>query len=238
MKNTSTSDHKWPHWPAELHYHGKGHGAYPFWMGGSGTGGKAPIEVWWSEKQHAEKFYHSSCSMSEAGASKDAPCYHLMLGAQPNPTAYLYTASEDFCCISSPGGASQNSSIQTGRRLQSGYTEQLAPPQSDFMDLMTDSGEMNFTGDFYSGKVKKYIMQLPDSEPVKYFWYLTTADGLPIEQGEGGLPSSDDIPTQPGKGILIWHEYNTSSFDTAAIDPSIFSVPNVCQKTYTMCAFP
>jgi hypothetical protein len=89
----STSDHKWPHWPAEAHYHGMGHGAYPFWMGGSGSGGHAPIEVWWSEKQHAEKFYHQSCAMSEAGASKDAPCYHLMLGAQPNPTAYLYTAT-------------------------------------------------------------------------------------------------------------------------------------------------
>jgi len=134
--------------------------------------------------------------------------------------------------------ASDRADAVSPRRLQSGATEKLAPPQSDFMDLMTASGEMDFKGDFYSGKVKKYIMQLPDSEAVNYFWYLTTPEGLPVEQGEGGLPSSDDKPTQPGKGILIWHEYNTSSFDTTAIDPSVFSVPQVCQKTYTMCAFP
>jgi hypothetical protein len=238
MKTTSTSDHKWPHWPAELHYHGKGHGAYPFWMGPSGTGGSAPIEVWWSEKQTAEKFYHSSCAMSEAGASKDAPCYHLMLGGQPNPTAYLYTASEDFCCVSGPGGSAKSSDAANARRLQSGNTEKLAPPQSDFMDQMTASGDMDFKGDFYSGTVKKYIIQLPDTEAVSYFWYLTTPEGLPVEQGEGGLPSPDDKPTQPGAGILIWHEYNTSSFDTAAIDPSVFAVPEVCKKTLTMCAFP
>jgi len=234
MQSTHTSDHKWPHWPAELHYHGKGHGAYPFWMGGSGSGGKAPIEVWWSEKQQAEKFYHHSCAMSEAGASKDAPCYHLMKGGQPNPTAYLYTASEDFCCISGPSSAVQTS----GRRLQSGNAEKLAPPASDFMDNMTDMGEMDFKGDFYNGKVKKYIMQLPDTEAVTWFWYLTTPEGLPVEQGEGGKPSPDDKPTQPGRGILLWHEYNQSTFDTAAIDPSVFAVPQVCQKTYTSCTFP
>merc|ERR1712146_405040 len=60
MQSNSESDHKWPHWPAEAHYHGMGHGAYPFWMGPSGQGGKGAIEVWWSEKQKAEKFYHSS----------------------------------------------------------------------------------------------------------------------------------------------------------------------------------
>merc|ERR1712178_12276 len=104
-------------------------------MGPSGTGGSAPIEVWWSEKQLAEKFYHHACGMSEAGASEDAPCYHLMLGGQPNPTAYLYTAKEDFCCVSGP----TSSSATRSRRLQSGQVEKLAAPQSDFMDLMTDS---------------------------------------------------------------------------------------------------
>lgn len=201
-------------------------------MGPEGQGGKAPIEVWWSEKQHAEKFYHSTCGMSEAGASKDGPCYHLFVGAQPNPTAYLYTASEDFCCISGPTKTS-------GRRLQSGGgSELLSAPQSDFMDQMTDSGEMDFKGDFYSGKVKKYIMQLPQTEAVTYFWYLTTPEGLPVEQGEGGLPSSDDKPSNPGGGILIWHEYNTSSFESVTLDPSVFAVPEVCKNTYSTCQFP
>jgi len=223
-----TSDHKWPHWPAEAHYHGMGHGPYPFW--GNPGGGETPakIEVWWSEKQSAEKFYHSSCAIANAGASADGPCYHLFVGAQPNPKAYLYSAKEDFCCVSSPTGSSQSGS----------QTEQLSAPQSDFMDNMTDSGEMNFTGDFYTGKVKKYIIQLPDSEPVDYFWYLTTPEGLPVEQGEGGMPSSDDNPTSSGKGILIWHEYNTSTFEATTLNSSVFEVPDVCQKTYTSCAFP
>merc|ERR1719498_2308152 len=159
MQTGHTSDHKWPHWPAEAHYHGKGHGAYPFWMGGEGSDGTSPIEVWWSEKQLAEKFYHESCGMDEAGYSKNAPCYHLFRGGQPNPTAYLYTATEDFCCISGPS----SSATKPSRRLQSGPggNELLSAPQSDFMYKMTDSGTMDFKGDFYSGTVKKYIMQLP-----------------------------------------------------------------------------
>lgn len=243
MQTTHTSDHKWPHWPLEAHYHGMGHCAYPFWLGGAGSCHPgAAIEVWWSEKQYAEKFYHSSCSMSEAGASNDGPCYHLMLGAQPNPTAYLYTAKEDFCCVSGPTSGPSGSlrNTITARRLQSGPggVEKLAPPASDFMDNMTESGEMDFSGDFYTGKVKKYIMQLPDSEAVNSFWYLTTPDGKPVEQGEGGLPTAKDKPQGDGKGILIWHEYNTSSFESVTLDPSVFAVPDVCKKTYTSCAFP
>jgi hypothetical protein len=234
MQSGHTSDHKFPHWPEEVHYYGKGHGAYPFWLGGESPSGDSSIEVWWSEKQLAEKFYHHACGMSEAGASKDGPCYHLFLGGQPNPTAYLYTAKEDFCCVSGPSRRLGS----TQRRLQSGNSEKLAAPSSDFMDNMTLSGTMDFKGDFYSGKVKKYIMQLPDSEPVKYFWYLTTMDDRPVEQGEGGLPSADDNPTSAGGGILLWHEYNTTSFQGTTIDSSVFAVPDVCKKTYTSCTFP
>jgi len=230
MQSNSSSDHKWPHWPEEAHYHGKGHGAYPFWVGPEGAGGSAAIEVWWSEKQHAEKFYHASCGMDEAGYSGgNVPCYHLMVGAQPNPTAYLYTAKEDFCCISGP---------TSGGGGSSGPSELLSAPQSDFMDLMTDSGDMDFKGDFYTGKVKKYIMQLPSTEAVKYFWYLTTPEGLPVEQGEGGLPNSNDKPSSTGGGILVYHEYNTTSFKSEAVDPSVFAVPSVCKSSNTQCTFP
>jgi len=132
----------------------------------------------------------------------------------------------------------QTSETNLARRLQSGPSEPLSAVQSDFMDIMTESGEMEFKGDFYTGKVKKYILQLPDSEPVTYFWYLTTLEGLPVEQGEGGGPSSKDKPPSEGKGILLWHEYNTSSVEAVAIDPSVFSVPDVCKNTYTSCTFP
>jgi hypothetical protein len=80
-----------------------GHGAYPFWLGPSGQGGHGALEVWWSQSKAADKFYHASCGMREAGYSKNVPCYHLFTGKADNPKAYLYTATEDFCCISEPG---------------------------------------------------------------------------------------------------------------------------------------
>jgi len=212
-----SSDHKWPHWPEEAHYTGMGHGAYPFWLGGGGGGGTgAPIEVWYSESKASEKFYHTACSMTEAGYSSDVPCYHLMTGASPNPTAYLYTATEDFCCISGP--------------TSGGRAELLAVPPSDFMDHMVlNASYGTLDGTFYSGPVKQYLMTLPNSEAVTYFWYITTMDDLPVQQGEGGFG---------GRGIEIYHEYNTTSFEATTHDASVFAVPDICQSTTKICAFP
>jgi hypothetical protein len=222
MTAASTSDHKFPHWPEEVHYTGMGHGAYPFWLGPDGRLGKgAPIEVWWSEKQHAEKFYHSTCAMTEAGAKANDPCYHLFVGAQPNPTAYLYTKDESFCCIS----GSTTSDDDEG-----GAVERLAPPQSNFMDTMVvDENWGNVTGTYYNGPAKRYLLTLPSTEAVTYFWYITTMDDLPVQQGEGG---------NGGAGIEVYHEYNTSSFKATTIDPSVFAVPAICKTTTTKCGFP
>merc|ERR1712072_45095 len=90
-----TSTHEWPDWPEELHYQAKAHGAYPFWWGGGSDSADADMEVWWSEKQGAEKFYHSSCTGKSSGKGMGSgaswlkgPCYHLMLapGHNPSPT--------------------------------------------------------------------------------------------------------------------------------------------------------
>lgn len=226
-----TSDHVWPHWPAEAHYEGKGHGAYPFWAGPGGQGSSAAIEVYWSEKQLAERFYHASCSMSEVGGT-NGPCYHLFVGGQPSPSAYLYTASKDFCCKSGPGSARRlaNLSFPPGP----GGSEKLAAPTSDFMDKMTLTGTGTGSYDFYSGQVKKYLLQLPSSEAVTYFWYVTTAEGKPVEQGEGGKSSSQPA----GGGIQIWHDYNTDTFKSTTIDSSIFEVPSICKTTSKTCTFP
>ena len=119
---TTGSDHVYPHWPAEVHYTGTGYGAYPFWAGGSGAGGSAAIEVWWSEAKAAEKFYHASAYLAECSGysgTSPAPAYHLMTGALGSAKGYLYAADESYCCEST------------------GSPEDLAPPQSDFMDLMT-----------------------------------------------------------------------------------------------------
>lgn len=183
----------------QVHYTGAGYGAYPFWLGGDGDGGgPAAIEVWWSEAQAAEKFYHSTCYMSEAGyddgssgvkgmqaaaalslkgpakktknveastssllllrgsrhllqtppppppgddddalpppppgsddddggsGAVSTPCYNLMTGVLGSAKAYLYAADESFCCVAT------------------GNPEDLSPPQSNFMDDMTLTGE-------------------------------------------------------------------------------------------------
>lgn len=234
MTATSTSDHVLPHWPAEVHYTGMGHGAYPFWLGGSGEGGQAAIEVWWSETKRSEKFYHSSCGMKEAGASKDGPCYHLFVGAQPDPKAYLYTAKEDFCCISGPGSTVTRrggaSPLPADDDEGGGGAQLLAPPQSDFMDTMTiDPSFTEINGTYYSGPAIKWVLKLPSSQPVTYFWYVTTKDNRPVQQGEGG---------NGGAGIEIFHEYNTSSFGPATLDTSIFDVPEICKTTTSKCTFP
>lgn len=231
MKANHTSDHVFPHWPEEVHYEGRGHGAYPFWEGPGGAGGSAAIDVYWSEKQLAERFYHASCSMTEVGYSKDTDCYHLFVGGQPNPAAYLYTASKDFCCISGP---TSSRGFRSGTQFPPTSSEKLAPPQSDFMDQMTLSGTESYTGDFYTGNVKHYLMQLASSEAVGWFWYMTTEDGHPVEQGEGGKSQKD----QSGSGIHIWHEYNTSTFKSTTVDSSVFEVPSVCKSTSTTCTFP
>lgn len=236
MAANHTSDHVFPHWPEEVHYEGKGHGAYPFWAGAE-SGSPNPINVYWSEKQLSERLYHSSCFMTEVGYSKDTDCYHLFVGGQPNPAAYLYTASKDFCCISGPTSSRGFISPRTNPKFPPpgpGNSEKLAPPSSDFMDHMTLAGTESFSGDFYTGKVKHYVMQLASSEAVGWFWYTTTEDGRPVEQGEGGKSESDSS----GGGIHIWHEYNTSTFKSTTIDPSIFEIPSVCKSTKTTCTFP
>lgn len=219
MTSTPT-DHVWPHWPETLHYSGKGHGPYPFWLGGDGDYYPgADIEVWWSETDASEKFYHSTCYMTEAGASNDGPCYHLLTGTQGDDAkGYLYLADESYCCESTSRGFG------------------LSATQGDFMDDMTYQGEIDFDGDFYSGKAKKYTMQLEDI--VDYFWYITDEDGKPIQQGEGGLGMDDDS----GKGIQLWHEYNPANFTDDAINPTIpdgtFDIPTVCKTTRKSCNMP
>lgn len=229
-----TSDHVWPHWPEEVHYEGRGHGAYPFWAGPGGQGSSAAIDVYWSEKQLAERFYHASCSMSEVGYSGGTTdCYHLFVGGQPSPSAYLYTAKKDFCCKSGPS-SSLTRGIRNVTFPPSGGSEKLAAPQSDFMDTMTLTGTGTGKYDFYSGSVKKYLLQLPSTEAVTYFWYVTTSEGKPVEQGEGGKSSSEPA----GGGIQIWHDYNTDTFKATAIDSSIFEVPSICKSTSNTCTFP
>lgn len=231
-----TSTHEWPDWPAELHYTAIGHGAYPFWWISTFTheDDEAPMEVWWSETQGVEKFYHSMCAGTYAWMNGYA-CYHMMFSptAAGKYNAYMYNeeASEGKsnaqgaeCCISEPtsGGV--------------GPSEVLAPSQGNFWNTFTDKGEVDFEGTYYQGKANYYVMT-GVSEPVADFWYFTDLEGKPVQQGEGGTgPTDQGYPTS--KGHTIWHDYDPSSLDSSAIDASVFEVPAYCLETTQACAFP
>jgi hypothetical protein len=230
-----SSSHEWPDWPEEIHYKAMGHGAYPFWWTQSFTDedGSAPMEVWYSEKQGVEKFYHTSCSGSFAWLDGSA-CYHMMFAPVSGKyTSYMYNeaaaqgktyADGARCCLTNPSSGGF------------GPSENLGPSQSNFWNTFTYKGEVDFNGVYYQGKAKYYVMT-GVSEPVREFWYFTDLDGKPVQQGEAGTgPTDQGYPTSIGH--TIWHDYDQSTFDLSPIDPSTFEVPAYCQATTTACAFP
>merc|ERR1712046_521667 len=101
----------------------------------------------------------------------------------------------------------------------------------------TYQGDVDFSGVNYQGKAKYYTYKLPSTEPIRDFWYFTDMDGKPVQQGEGGTGPTDQGYPQ-SIGHTIWHDYDQSSFDTSAIDPSTFAIPEVCKTTTKTCAFP
>jgi len=221
-----TSTHEWPDWPEELHYKAKAHGAYPFWWGGGSDSGTADMEVYWSEKQGAEKFIHSSCTGQSSWL--DGACTHLMIAptsaSADDGQAYLYKADESKCCISQPNGKGF------------GPSEKLSVAQGNFYNTLEYVDERDFNGVYYQGKAKYYKLT-GVNEPVREFWYFTDLDGKPVQQGEAGTgPTDQGYPTSIGH--TIWHDYDQSTFDTSAIDPSVFAVPAACQTTTTKCNFP
>lgn len=220
-----SSTHQWPDWPEELHYKAKGHGAYPFWWGGGSDSGTADLEVWYSEKQGAEKFYHSSCTGQSSWLQ--GACVHLLLSPGVNtaaPQGYLYLADESKCCLTQPTAGG------------SGPAETLAAPQSNFWNTFSYKGEVDFNGIYYQGKVKYYLLSNVN-EPVTDFWYFTDLDGKPVQQGEAGTGPTDQGYPQ-SIGHTIWHDFDQSSLDTSSIDSSIFTIPESCKTTVLSCAFP
>merc|ERR1712070_1112999 len=100
---------------------------------------------------------------------------HLMLAGD----SYLYTATEDFCCIS---GAPLGQQHQV-----------LTASQFDWFSQMTFEGEVDYEGEFYKGKVRNYTMDCsgsddPPPQPGNYtgrgcgpgpfhIWYYTDLNG-------------------------------------------------------------
>jgi hypothetical protein len=215
-----TSTHQWPDWPEELHYTAKAHGAYPFWWGGGSDDGTSDLEVYWSEKYGAEKFIHSSCTGQSSWLN--GPCVHMYFA--DGPVGYLYTQDESTCCLTEPTSGG------------SGPSETLAPSQGNFWNTFTYKGEVDFNGVHYQGKAKYYVLT-GVNEPVREFWYFTDLDGKPVQQGEAGTGPTDQGYPQ-SIGHTIWHDYDQSSFDTSAIDESVWTIPASCKTTTLTCAFP
>jgi hypothetical protein len=243
-----TSTHEWPDWPEELHYKAKAHGAYPFWWGGGSDSGSADMEVYWSEKQGAEKFIHSSCTGQSSWLN--GACTHLMIAGtsdQSDSKAYLYKADESKCCISNPGSSAFSSKLATKsasgkvappapKPPPPGGSEKLSPSQGNFYKTLSYVDERDFNGVYYQGKAKYYKLT-GVNEPVREFWYFTDLDGKPVQQGEAGTgPTDQGYPTSIGH--TIWHDYDPDSLDSSAIDPSVFAVPEACKTTTLKCNFP
>merc|ERR1712097_173927 len=118
-----------------------------------------------------------------------------------------------------------------------GPGEILYPSQGNFMDIFTYKGEVDFNGVNYQGKAKYYLYKLPFTEPITDFWYFTTPDGKPVQQGEGGKgPTDQGYPASIGH--TIWHDYDQSTLDSSPIDSSVFAIPAACQSTVEQCTFP
>jgi hypothetical protein len=224
-----TSSHEWPDWPEQLHYKAKAHGAYPFWWGGGSDSGTADMEVYWSEKDGAEKFIHSSCT-GQTSSFKGA-CTHMYFA--DGPVGYLWLNDESKCCLTEPGKSANATGLYGPGP---GGSETLAPSQGNFWNTFTYKGEVDFNGVYYKGKAKYYVLT-GVNEPVREFWYFTDLDGKPVQQGEAGTgPTDQGYPVSIGH--TIWHDYDPSSLDSSAFDSSVFDIPSVCKKTTTSCAFP
>lgn len=130
MTVNTTSDHKWPHFPENLHYRAKAYGLYPFWLINAGTGRETlDMEAWYSEAQRAEKLCHSNCTYKGLGSG--VPCCHLMLGVEPSPTSYLYNSDATFCCNTQPDP----------QRHTPVLPKMLTAIRSDFLDNFDYVGE-------------------------------------------------------------------------------------------------
>merc|ERR1719247_4006779 len=157
-------------------------------------------------------------------------------GSQQQTSCLPYKKDESRCCISEPSSFSHLQGNSQSRRLQSGPSETLAPSQGTFWNTFKDMGTRTFSGVHYKGTVKYYLLSNVN-EPITDFWYFTSPDGKPVQQGEGGKgPTDQGYPASIGH--TIWHDYDQSTLDSSPIDSSVFAIPSACQSTTEQCTFP
>jgi hypothetical protein len=230
-------NNKFVEWPEELTYTASAHGAFPFWdKGGPGcstcdpsVNGTATLKVRYSSKFNAEILMHSSCgSMSWTGAADypdKSPCNHIFTS---DKGAFIYTpksslepeADGKFCC----------------RSVAAGSTQFTGAVPRDWMKTAKYKGTHHgFVGDSYSGSVEMFTWS-----GAAEFWYYTTKDGTPVQQGEGCSQPKGEKPTACEKmmPIVLYHDYDQSTFKNASFTSSDFTVPDVCLNTTVSCLIP
>jgi hypothetical protein len=237
QQSTAKND-KYVEWPQELTYTALGHGAFPFWdNGGPGcshcdpsVSGGAQLKVKYSAKLNSEILMHAACGdmtwTKSSGAPNKSPCNHIFT---PDQGAFIYTpktslepeADGKFCCRS----------VQAGSKMFTG-----AVPR-DWMKTASYAGTYaNFAGDHYSGPIEMFTW----SEAGLSFWYYTQPDGTPVQQGEGCYQPGGKKPQACDKmmPIVLYHDFDPSTFKNATFTQSDYAVPDVCKSTTVSCAIP
>lgn len=235
----SSASNEWVQWPAEVSYEAVAHGNFPFWDDSSGPGcdscdhtidGSSRLKVMYSSIQGAENLMHEFCGdmtwTGQSSAPNNSPCNHLFTA---DGSAYIYTpktllepgADGQFCCKSYSAGQHQF----TG-----------AVPR-DWMKGLTYTGTASgFKGDHYSGDVKMFSYSIGRG---LQFWYYASPDGLPVEQGEGCYQPNGQFPSRSCSGpVVLFHDWNQSTFKSTTWLAEDFAVPDVCQSTTVMCSAP
>ena len=97
-----------------------------------------------------------------------------------------------------------------------------------------------FEGPYHNGKIKIYWMSLLGGG--LEFWYYEDEAGRPVEQGEGcyfpSQPHYKKTACMQGLPIVIYHDFDPSSFRNASHTADEFAIPEVCKTTHTDCAAP
>jgi len=235
---TKANNDKYVEWPEELTYSAIGHGAFPFWDNvGPGcshcdpsVSGNAPLKVQFSAKLNSEILMHSKCGdmtwTGSSGAPNKSPCNHIFT---PDKGAFIYTpknsleaeADGKFCCRSVAAGSSQFPGAVPRDWMKTG---KYAGTYSDFK------------GDSYSGSVEMFTWNAAGLD----FWYYTQPDGTPVQQGEGCYFPKGKKPEACDKmlPIVLYHDFDASTFKNASFTQSNFAVPDICANTKVSCAIP
>jgi len=249
----------WPHWPSTAHWKAKGHGPYPFWQFGPpesewhlNESFATPylynpgndMEVWHSTPLKATKFYHSACRWEWLGFPEldMHACVGLMLESfSPDGQWYVYTADPDtkatdekFCCDS------------TWRNFNGLH---LGTINRKFVDDMIYIGEADFSGDYYKGRSKRYILAMDFTNmtcpecgdeptlPINVF-YETDLEGKPLRFGEWGQDLELNGNLHDTDLPLMYEEMDPASFDDPsmqAFSSDVFAVPKICSTELHGC---